>query len=236
MHKRDSIRLWLGLVLVAFLTGCVQPPTDAAPAPTQPAPTQVVGRVTSQLPTSTAMPIQSPSYTPSPLPTETPLPVVLTATPSPTETLRPSSATPTATPTAVPPIETPAATAKPKPPTPTSAPASAHRFLPVLPAWLDPSHACPSCPYAPAYIVGNVTDAAGNPLTGVRLVCYNEWHRYPIVATKGGGEYDFIILQADTTWYVVVLDQNDQPISPEAPVTVSLVESCRYVLNWQRVN
>ena len=46
----------------------------------------------------------------------------------------------------------------------------------------------------------------------------------------------FPITQADTTWYVVVLDQSDQPISPAAPVTVTLVESCRYILNWQRVD
>jgi hypothetical protein len=106
----------------------------------------------------------------------------------------------------------------------------------VLPAQPDPAHPCPSCPRAPAYIVGYITDAAGNPLAGVRLVCYNDWHRYDVVASKGGGEYDFPIAQADTTWYVVVLDQSDQPISPAAPVTVNLTESCRYILNWQRVD
>ena len=82
--------------------------------------------------------------------------------------------------------------------------------------------------------MGHVNDAGGNPLTGVRLVCYNEWHRYPVVASKGGGEYDFPITQADTTWYVVVVDANDQPLSPEAPVTVNLQESCRYILDWRR--
>jgi hypothetical protein len=81
-----------------------------------------------------------------------------------------------------------------------------------------------------------VLDAAGNPLVGVRLVCYNEWHRYPIVASKGRGEYDFLITQADTTWYVVVLDQNDQPLSLPVPVTVRLTESCRYLLDWRRVD
>jgi hypothetical protein len=105
-----------------------------------------------------------------------------------------------------------------------------------LPAQPDPSHPCPSCPKAPAYIVGHITDAGGRPLAGVRLVCYNEWHRYPVVASKGGGEYDFLIIQADTTWYVVVLDQNDQPISPEAPVTVDLLKSCRYMLDWRRMD
>ena len=73
-------------------------------------------------------------------------------------------------------------------------------------------------------------------MAGVRLVCYNDWHRYDVVASKGGGEYDFPITQADTTWYVVVLDESDQPISPAAPVTVILTESCRYILNWERVD
>jgi hypothetical protein len=84
--------------------------------------------------------------------------------------------------------------------------------------------------------VGHVTDAAGHPLAGVRLVCYNEWHVYPVVASKGGGEYDFPITQADTTWYVVVFNQADEPISPAVPVHFSLLESCRYILNWQQVD
>jgi hypothetical protein len=79
-------------------------------------------------------------------------------------------------------------------------------------------------------------DAAGNPLVGVRLVCYNEWHRYPIVASKATGEYDFPISQAETTWYVLVLDQADQTISPEAPVRFDPRESCRYLLDWRRVD
>ena len=119
---------------------------------------------------------------------------------------------------------------------PPTATTSAYRFLPAGPAQPDPSHPCPGCPRAPAYIVGHVHDAAGNPMAGVRLVCYNEWHRYPVVASKGGGEYDFLITQANTTWTVVVVDQDDRPLSPEALVTVDLNESCRYLLDWQRVN
>ena len=108
--------------------------------------------------------------------------------------------------------------------------------MPASPAQPDPLHPCPGCPRAPAYIVGHVHDAAGNPLVGVRLVCYNEWHRYPVVASKAGGEYDFAINQAETTWYVVVLDQADQPISPEAAVRFNPHETCRYILDWQRVD
>ena len=70
----------------------------------------------------------------------------------------------------------------------------------------------------------------------MRLVCYNEWHRYPVVASKGGGVYDFPITQANTTWTVVVVDQNDQPISPEAHVPFELLVSCRYILDWRRVD
>jgi hypothetical protein len=118
---------------------------------------------------------------------------------------------------------------------PTSTP-SPYRFLPAGPARPDLSHPCPGCPKAPAYIVGRVADAAGNALVGVRLVCYNEWHRYPVVASKAGGEYDFAIIQAETAWYVAVVDQADQPISPLEAVPFNPQQSCRYILDWQRVD
>ncbi len=240
MQERTWLYRWLGVALVVLLVaGCQSTPTQT-PAMTLPAPTRAADQMSSPEPTPTDRPLPTATPTPlptetlTPLPTETPTPIQPTHTPVPTQTPSPLPPTLTATPTPVPPIETSRPTATVKPPT--STPTSAYRFLPVLPAWPDPSHPCPSCPKAPAYIVGNVTDAGGNPLPGVRLVCYNDWHRYDVVATKGGGEYDFLIIQADTTWNVVVVDANDQPISQEAPVTVSLVESCRYILNWQRVD
>ena len=108
--------------------------------------------------------------------------------------------------------------------------------MPLGPAQPDLSQPCPGCPRAPAYITGRVVDAAGVPLPGIRLVCYNEWHRYPVVGTKGGGEYDFPIIQAEATWYVVVLDEMDQPLSLDAPVYVNPLEACWYRLDWQRVD
>jgi hypothetical protein len=99
------------------------------------------------------------------------------------------------------------------------------------------SHPCPECPRAPAYIIGTVRDAGGNPLGGVRLVCYNDWHRYPVVGSKGGGDvgqYDFPIIQATATWYVVVLDEADWPISPEVGVDFDPLVSCRYIQDWRR--
>ena len=79
-------------------------------------------------------------------------------------------------------------------------------------------------------------DGAGNPLAGVRLVCYNEWHRYPVVTSKANGEYDFAIIQAEATWQVVVLDQAGGSISPEVAVQFSPQETCRYILDWRRVD
>ena len=238
MQMRPWFYRWLGLTLAGLLiAGCQPSPTQGPPA-TVPAPTRAAGSIPYSLPTPTPTPTLTsrPTDTPAPLRSDTPTTVPPTVTPLPTETPSPLPPTRTPTPTSTPrpPTGTPVSTLTRTLPSPTAA--SAHRFLPVLPAQPDPSHPCPGCPRAPAYIVGHVTDASGNPLAGVRLVCYNDWHRYDVVASKGGGEYDFPITQADTTWYVVVLDQSDHPISPRAPVTVTLTESCRYTLNWQRVD
>jgi len=241
MWKRDRLHRWLGLVFAVLVIGGCQPLPTQGPSPLLAVPTQLgVIRVAS--PPSTPTPSPAPTATPTPrptdkpslLPTDTSAPARPTETPISTQTPSPPPPTRTVTWTPIPPTDTRAPTATRKPPTP--APVTTHRYLPSLPAQPDPSHPCPGCPRAPAYIVGQVTDAAGNPLAGVRLVCYNDWHRYDVVASKGGGEYDFPITQADTTWFVLVLGQSDQPISPAAPVTVILVESCRYILNWQRVD
>ena len=192
--------------------------------------------------TLTATPVLSeaegltPTLTPTPTATATSTSTVAptstaTATLTPTSTDTPTvTLTPTATSTA-----TPAPTATPVPPTDTPTPA--YLFLPDRLAQPDMSHPCPGCPKAPAYIVGTVHDAGGNPLGGVRLVCYNDWHRYPVVGSKGGrdvGQYDFPIIQATVTWYVVVLNEADHPISPEAAVDFDPLVACRYILDWRR--
>ena len=170
------------------------------------------------IPTSTNTPVP----TPSPSPTASPLPPTPN-TPSPTRTatLTPSPAVPTDTPS----VESE-----------DDAPGPVYGYLPVGTAQPELSQPCPGCPRAPGYIVGRVVDVDGVPVAGVRLVCYNDWHRYPIVGSKGGGEYDFPILQVEATWYVVVLDEADQPISPEAPVHFNPLEACWYRLDWQRID
>lgn len=244
--KRAAIAA--GLMLIGLLVcGCqtlgsqlAGPPGEPPAATTISSPLPAAWATVAHSPTSpaathTPSPTLSPSAAPTVSPTSPPTPVPTTVTPEPSPTPRPATPTASATPTPSPPAPMPTASRTSAPPSPTATTRS-FRFYPSGPAQPDPSHPCPSCPRAPAYIVGRVTDAAGNGLAGVRLVCYNEWHRYPVVASKGGGEYDFPIIQADTTWTVVIVDQNDQPISPESPVPFELAVSCRYILDWRRVD
>jgi hypothetical protein len=222
----------MGMVIILSAMGM------GACGPGTPVPQPVVSE--SVVPTETPTAALTPTLTPMPTATSTGTP---TATPTPTAT---STATPTATP---PPTDTPTVTPMPTatstatpaptatPVLPTDTPTPAYLFLPDGPAQPDMSHPCPGCPRAGAYIVGTVRDAGGNPLGGVRLVCYADWHRYPVVGSKGGGEvgqYDCRIDQANATFYVVVLDEADRPISPEAAVEFDLLVSCRYIQDWRR--
>jgi hypothetical protein len=213
----------VGLALIGLLVGGCGPsvtPTSVASSAT---PTQTP-TVTS---TSTSPPTRAPTATRTP--TQTPTASATTPSPlPPTPTVRLSAHGAAQTPTPVPPTATLAPKLTPSP--------SGYRYFPVGTAQPDRSHPCPGCPKAPAYIAGRVFDVAGNPLAGVRLVCYNNWHRYPVITSKASGEYDFVIIQAKATWYVVVLDQADQPISPEVPVHFNPLEACWFLLDWQRAD
>jgi hypothetical protein len=248
----DRMRLCVGIVLLLFgVTACRR--TESAPlravnlpslaltltntVSSTPAPT--AARLPRLTPTAGFIPT-SPSPTPgAPSGYETKM-----AVPAPTHTGIPTPS-PTASATPVPPSPIPTEIVTPTPVEATPVPSpeetyetgqTLYRYHPLGPAQPDLSQPCPGCPRAPGYIVGSVVDAGGNPLPGVRLVCYNDWHRYPVVASKGGGEYDFPILQAEATWYVAILDEADQPISPEAPVPFNPIEACWYRLDWQRID
>ncbi len=125
----------------------------------------------------------------------------------------------------------------PSEPSVTDTPAAAYQFMPDGSPHPDLSHPRPKCPHARAYIIGTVRDAGGNPLGGVRLVCYNDWYRFDVIGSKGGGDigrYDFMIPQTPVTWYVVVLDAADNPISPVAAVEFDPNVAGRYILDWRR--
>jgi hypothetical protein len=231
----------VGAPLAPAITETPLAPTVSATATTVLAPTATcTSRPTpTRRPTPTALSSESGEQSPTAIATST---ATATATPTSTQTPTPS---PTATPTPLPPSSTPTETWTPAPVVVTPEPSpegvdeaeqTAYRYHPLGPAQPDLSQPCPGCPRAPGYIIGQVVDAGGQPLAGVRLVCYNEWHRYPIVGTKGGGGYDVPILQAEATWYVVILNEADQPISPEAPVHFNPLEACWYRLDWQRID
>jgi hypothetical protein len=229
---KRNLRPVIGVVIILSVMG-VGTCGPGTPAP-QPGVSEAV--VPTETPTAALTPTRTPMLTASTTCTSTVSPTsTATATLTPTATPR-STDTPTVTPT---PTATSTATPAPTatPVLPTDTPTPAYLFLPDGPARPDMSHPCPECPRAPAYIIGTVRDAGGNPLGGARLVCYNDWHRYPVVGSKGGGEvgqYDFPIIQATATWYVVVLDEVDHPISPEAAVDFDPLVSCRYIQDWRR--
>jgi len=220
----------MGIVIILSVVGIgACGPGTSVPQPVVSEAVVPTGTPTAALtPTLTATSTGTPTATPSPTATATSTATpTLTATPTCTDT-------PTVTPV-LSEAEGPAPTATPV--LPTDTPTPAYLFLPDGPARPDMSHPCPGCPRAGAYIVGTVRDAGGNPLGGVRLVCYADWHRYPVVGSKGGGEvgqYDCRIDQANATFYVVVLDEADRPISPEAAVDFDLIVSCRYIQDWRR--
>lgn len=202
-------------------------PASPTPSPLPPQATQTptpVPPTPTATPTPTPTPVP-PTLTPTPSPTSTPIPTIPpTFTPLPTVTLTPVAAAPEPA--------SPPGTAEPE----EDSQSAAYRYVPLGPAQPDLSQPCPGCPRAPGYIVGRVVDAADRPLPGVRLVCYNSWHRYPVVGSKGGGEYDFPILQAPATWYVTVLDEADQPLSQPAPVEFDPAVACWYRLDWRRID
>jgi hypothetical protein len=248
----DRMRLCVGIVLLLFgviACGCIQ----FAPSRVVNLPSLALTLTNTVSPTPTLIAAHSPSpmLTASFIPTS-PSPALGTppgyetrmAAPAPTHTGTPIPS-PTASATLAPPSPMPTETVTPSPVAAMPAPSpeeadetgqTPYRYHPLSPAQPDPSQPCPGCPRAPGYIAGRIVDAGGNPLPGVRLVCYNDWHRYPVVGSKGGGEYDFPILQAEATWYVVILDETDQPISPAVPVHFNPLEACWYRLDWQRID
>ena len=253
MGNVDRIQAVVGLAgLFLGITACgMGAPSAPAIAESPSVPTETPTVISVPIPTTTYTP--RPTLTASATPTDfTPAPDIqsgtetATATPVPTWTwTHTPTQSPTASATPVPPSSTPTGTWTPSLVVATSVPSpeevrgtdqAIYRYHTLGPAQPDLSQPCPGCPRAPGYITGRVVDAGGNPLGGVRLVCYNDWHRYPVVGTKGSGEYDFPILQAEAIWTVVILDEADQPLSPEAAVQFNPLEACWYRLNWQRID
>lgn len=88
-------------------------------------------------------------------------------------------------------------------------------------------------------IFGYIRDAEGHPLEGVRVKVYNEWYTTISGPSKpkaapDAGFYDVILNAVPTTWYVVVVNGGNQPISQVVTVTPAGVDTCHYQVDWRR--
>lgn len=196
--------------------------------------------------TPTPVPVTTRAGTRTPTPTNTPnipvIPTIIfpTATPVPptnTPTLRPfptPALIPTRTPT---PVDTPPpvqSTALPPPPGPTNTPTADARTFQYRvdsgPA-VDRTRRCSSG----VYIYGFVRDAQNNPLPGVR-VKYGVTNviNPPAAVTEAKG-YELFV-RSETTWYVLIVDNGDRPLSPTVNVRTPAEGSgeCWVKLDWKR--
>ena len=189
--------------------------------------------------TEAALPSRTPTRV-MPTPTETamviPTPVTgltvtmtIMASAGATEPAAPTE-TPPPPPTEPPPVrptDTPAAAVQP----PTPLPAPAYQFRLAGPPGPDPGYQI--C----CYVHGTVKDAAGNGLEGVQVQAFNEWTTLPPALTKGGGEagkYDIPIGREQVTWYVRIVDQAGNQISPQVQLQWNPDEANGYRIDWQR--
>lgn len=182
---------------------------------------------------TTALPTRLPSTTATRPSITTPRPVTLTPIPptaqptvAPTSTEAPSGP-PLVSPT---PSLTPGAT-----PSPTRTPQPAYEYVLARPV----RHSTGDCPGT--YILGLVTDRAGNPLPGVRLWLVDEYGNQDTKVTKSGatdlGRYDFPVFPPPRRFYLSVVDATGHPVSPRIEIAHGMGSnadaSCHWV-DWQR--
>jgi hypothetical protein len=166
---------------------------------------------------------------PGSIPTNTPVvpptPAVPTATPVlPTPTPTANPATPTPPVAAIPtPTETPGE--------PTPIPPGEHQYMPDGPVHSE-------CGRSSALIYGWVRDAQDENLEGIRVRVSDPWGNVAEAISKGGNEagyYDMVRGMETVTWWVVVVDEAGNPLSPVVTIEPAQgAASCWYQLDWQR--
>jgi hypothetical protein len=172
--------------------------------------------------------IVAPDSVPTNTPVVPPTPAVPTATPVlPTSTPVPATPTPAVATTPTP-TETPSGpTSTPAPPTPPGG----YQYISDGPVRFE-------CDRASALIYGWVRDAQGENLEGVRVRVSDQWGNVAEAISKGGNEagyYDVVRGMETVTWWVVVVDEAGNPLSPM--ITIEPVQDsvgCWYQLDWQR--
>jgi hypothetical protein len=164
-----------------------------------------------------SIPTNTPVVPPTPaVPTATPVLI----TPAPTA----NRATPTLPVAAIPtPTETPGE--------PTPIPPGEYQYMPDGPVHSE-------CGRPSALIYGWVRDAQGENLEGVRVRVSDPWGNVAEAISKGGNEagyYDIVRGMETVTWWVVVVDEASNPLSPVVTIEPAQgASSCWYQLDWQR--
>ncbi len=187
---------------------------DFAPGPAWTPPTATPTALP-QAPPATRVAVATPTRPPSPpVPAATRPTAPAAIAPSPSPALRPASPTPT-------PTEPPSVTPTPSgTPTPVAGePVGGMAYLLTRPV----RHSAGDCPGSPVpYVLGIITDHAGNTLPGVRLWLVDEYGNGAWTVSKSGaadgGRYDFPLSGPPRRFYLGVVDADGRPISPRVGI------------------
>ncbi len=124
-------------------------------------------------------------------------------------------------------------------PTPTAAPSTSQPTGFLFDLARPVRHSAGDC--QGSYVLGQVTDRAGNPLPGIGLWLGDEYGYEDTKITKSGqgdvGRYDFPIFGTPRRLYLAVVDASGHPISPKVEILHGLgadaQATCHWV-DWQR--
>lgn len=86
------------------------------------------------------------------------------------------------------------------------------------------------------YVLGQVVDRAGSPLPGVRLQLVDEFNNAASAVTKSGqgdlGRYDFPLSGPARRFYLTVVDEGGQPLSPRVEIAHGLAPNADASCHW----
>jgi hypothetical protein len=94
-------------------------------------------------------------------------------------------------------------------------------------------HSTGDCPGS--YILGQVTDRGGTPLSDVRILLADEYGNQEIKVTKAGadaGRYDFPLFGAPRRFYLSVVDAGGHPISPGIEISHGVGADAQATCHW----
>lgn len=229
MHQRGYIILFIFVLLLACIGGILggrfllrQAGQDFAPrtgwTPPLPSPTSVALPAVTEtsVPGTTVPTAPRPTATVLVVPTPTGVPPV-PATPAPIGGQAPEEAAP----------ETPS-------PTPPPSPTPAFPYTLTRPVRASTGD-CPGMPGL-VYVLGQVTDRAGAPLSDVRLKLVDEYGNVAFAVSKASqadlGRYDFPVTGPARRLYLTVVDTAERPLSAEVEIRYGLPPTAEATCHW----